>query len=840
MAPRSAIGEANGQPAGILGYPRIFGARVANEEHAGRAGLLEVDLPETVRANILGQHDHPCIGPLSLDLECVLDGLGAADAAAVRVIIISGLDTLDHDDSGSLAQFGVQSVAGKLLLQFALRYHTVIRPVQVHLRFAFDPADGDDGHTVLDGLFGAAAYDAADELTDVPVGPFDCRVQVDVDSRVCLDAGDEVRKACLHVRPFQRGAQLAEIASELGFGLDQVHVEPLVADRQSGRHTRQSASDHQRRGNHGGLPRLERPQVPCPRHGHAHECDGLFGGRGAVLAVNPGALVADIGHGEEVLVEPRDPQRFLEQRLVRSRRARGHHQAVEAMFADEVLDSLLVGVAAGVEAGFGVDDVGHLAGAACDFFDVHDGCDVVSAVADEHPDAGLFVGDVALPGIFELRDQRTADVSELRHGPRCGPGALGDGFGNVLGLLACAGYVHARAAGRHRAETVGLTETELVEFQAQAAGHLTYRCAGAQAHRQDHHVELAELLGTVGVEEAYSQLLAVGHFDDPRRDRANELDVMLVAGPVDVAVEFLSERAYVHAEDRDIGLRYVFDGAHRFLCGRHAADRRTVSASPRRVSRPDTLDERNALDVPAVRGAEDLAGGRTGRTEHPLELNAGQDVCVPPMSELSPPGGLERVKARRQDHRTDVERPFRWLHVVVNGPRFARDDALPALAAQTACQAAPGLGDSVFETVSQVDLAEVACALAGGRPGHPALLDGRGVGVGIRRGIRLFDIRIALPGHLASRRHSADVGVDGLGGRVPLRYRVNQRRRTQYSITAREDARCIRRQRPGVRGDPAARAAGQAAKIAVVDPLPDRHDHRVRRQVRGPRIIELG
>ena len=81
-----------------------------------------------------------------------------------------------------------------------------------------------------------------------------------------------------------------------------------------------------------------------------------------LVLVHPRALVADVGHGEEVLVQPALAQRLLEEDLVRARRAGGHDQPVEPVLLDHVLDVLLVGVGAGVEAGLGVADVGQLGG----------------------------------------------------------------------------------------------------------------------------------------------------------------------------------------------------------------------------------------------------------------------------------------------------------------------------------------------------------------------------------------------------------------------------------------------------------------------------------------------
>ena len=54
------------------------------------------------------------------------------------------------------------------------------------------------------------------------------------------------------------------------------------------------------------------------------------------LHVHPGVLVADIGHLEEVLVEPGVDQGLPEQGLVGDGRAGRHHHPVELLFLDDL------------------------------------------------------------------------------------------------------------------------------------------------------------------------------------------------------------------------------------------------------------------------------------------------------------------------------------------------------------------------------------------------------------------------------------------------------------------------------------------------------------------------
>ena len=94
------------------------------------------------------------------------------------------------------------------------------------------------------------------------------------------------------------------------------------------------------------------------RHRHAHDVLGLLGGLLLLLGVDPGAVLADVRHVEEVLVDARFAQRVAEQRLVRPRRAGGDHHAVQALVADGVGDRLGGVGGAGEQA---LLDVNHVA-----------------------------------------------------------------------------------------------------------------------------------------------------------------------------------------------------------------------------------------------------------------------------------------------------------------------------------------------------------------------------------------------------------------------------------------------------------------------------------------------
>ena len=132
--------------------------------------------------------------------------------------------------------------------------------------------------------------------------------------------------------------------------LDQVDGEALVGQGQGGRHAGDAAADHQGRVVHrrGGFLQGHEVRPPGPPPCGTRSI-ALSVAASGVARVDPGALVADVGHLQQVGIEPGIAERVAEDRLVRPRRAGGDHHPVQAMLGDLVLDAVLVVVGAGVD-----------------------------------------------------------------------------------------------------------------------------------------------------------------------------------------------------------------------------------------------------------------------------------------------------------------------------------------------------------------------------------------------------------------------------------------------------------------------------------------------------------
>jgi hypothetical protein len=73
--------------------------------------------------------------------------------------------------------------------------------------------------------------------------------------------------------------------------------------------------------------------------------------------MDPGALIADVGHFEEITVEPCLADCVLEQRLMGSRGAGSDDHPIQPMLVDDLLHLLLSILGAGIEVILHVDDI---------------------------------------------------------------------------------------------------------------------------------------------------------------------------------------------------------------------------------------------------------------------------------------------------------------------------------------------------------------------------------------------------------------------------------------------------------------------------------------------------
>ena len=129
---------------------------------------------------------------------------------------------------------------------------------------------------------------------------------------------------------------------------DQIGMIPLLRHVPGCCHTGNTAPDHQNRlGDPHGRFR-QRLQETGLGHRHSHNIFRFLRGPVRVVFMNPGTLVPDVSHLEQVLVDPCVDQRLLKQRLVGLGRTRRHHHTVQSMLLDD-LGHLVLGVLGAAE-----------------------------------------------------------------------------------------------------------------------------------------------------------------------------------------------------------------------------------------------------------------------------------------------------------------------------------------------------------------------------------------------------------------------------------------------------------------------------------------------------------
>ena len=138
------------------------------------------------------------------------------------------------------------------------------------------------------------------------------------------------------LRAVERGeglAELAHVAADGGVLLDQDDLVAAVGDVERRLDAGDAAADHQGALGDGDADALERLVVLDLLDDGAGDVDRLGGGLAAVL-VDPGAMLADVGHLAHVLVEAGLVGGAAEGLLVHVRRAGGDDDAGEVVLLD--------------------------------------------------------------------------------------------------------------------------------------------------------------------------------------------------------------------------------------------------------------------------------------------------------------------------------------------------------------------------------------------------------------------------------------------------------------------------------------------------------------------------
>ena len=222
----------------------------------------------------------------------------------------------------------------------------------------------------------------------------------DVDHRMIFDPVDGAFEQSADVLSVEGVVEVPQVAAQLVFFLEQVDFIALVGDLQSGRHAGDAASDDDRFVDDRQRVFAERLDHARIGDRHPDEVFRLIRRFRLLLHVNPGALVADVRHFEQVLVQAGLPHSLPEHRFMGSGRTGGHDDPVQVVLFDRVADLCLGVLRAGVEVVFDMNDILERSRVISHLRNIDDAADVDAAVADEYAD----------PGFLALLRQFPADI----------------------------------------------------------------------------------------------------------------------------------------------------------------------------------------------------------------------------------------------------------------------------------------------------------------------------------------------------------------------------------------------------------------------------------------------
>ena len=345
----------------------------------GRAGRLGADVVE-VEAG--GDDDGADRFGDEFVLLGVVDRAGAADLladaafAAFEVGAVVAIDDRDIGDrlgegdvdGGTGAEVAVEAVGDLFLRTLA------------HADAAAGAFGLDDRTRLL--------TDGDGEVADIAFDPLDFAVGQKTDLRMVGDI-DHLRShdALRTVEGGKGLGELGHVAADGGITLDQEDFVAAVGDIEGGLNAGDAATDDQGALGHRHGDRRQALVVLDPLDQHAHDILGLGRRRGAIL-MDPGAVLADVGHLAEERVHPCRFDRGTKCLLVHARRTGGNDYPVKLVLGHGLFQQVLPRIGAHVLVVAGMGDAGESRGSTGDRLDIDGARDIFPTMTNKNADSG--------------------------------------------------------------------------------------------------------------------------------------------------------------------------------------------------------------------------------------------------------------------------------------------------------------------------------------------------------------------------------------------------------------------------------------------------------------------
>ena len=271
----------------------------------------------------------------------------------------------------------------------------------------------------------------------------------------------------LNVHALQGMVEIARHSTQLWLLLHQVNLESLSCQTQRAGHSGDTAANHQTGLVDRQFKLFQWLQARRSRHRHTDDFFGFPGRPGGLFGMHPGAMLTDVGHLEEVLVNAAFAAGVAEKRLMGSGCACRNHHPVEAFFPDRICYFLGIVRGTGKNAFLRMNHIVQGRGVLDNRRHIHDPSDIRAAMAYENADFRLFTGFITFRWVDPIPGQIAAAVGQKLTAQGIGPAGRDDGLGDIDGALERAADKNTGPRGFDGIGRFVHTELMRIEFNAE-------------------------------------------------------------------------------------------------------------------------------------------------------------------------------------------------------------------------------------------------------------------------------------------------------------------------------------------------------------------------------------